>query len=115
MAGIANLSIDAGATFTSDVLVQNDDGTAFDLTGYTAQGKMSQGYSATYQRVYFDITIYQTDGIVTISLNPATTAQLEDGRWVYDVEITNVADSTVTRVVEGIITVYPGVVSTYNP
>jgi hypothetical protein len=115
MAGIANLSIDAGATFTSDVLVQNDDGTAFDLTGYTAQGKMSQGYSATYQRVYFDITIYQTDGIVTISLNPATTAQLEDGRWVYDVEITNIADSTVTRVVEGIITVYPGVVSTYNP
>ena len=93
MAGIANLSIDAGATFTSDVLVQNDDGTAFDLTGYTAQGKMSKGYSVTYERVYFDITIYQTDGIVTISLNPATTAQLEDGRWVYDVEITNVADS----------------------
>lgn len=115
MAGIANLSIDAGATFTSDVLVQNDDGTAFDLTGYTAQGKMSKGYSVTYERVYFDITIYQADGIVTIALDPATTALLEDGRWVYDVEITNTADSTVTRVVEGIITVYPGVVSSYNP
>jgi hypothetical protein len=34
---------------------------------------------------------------------------------VYDVEITNIADSTVTRVVEGIITVYPGVVSSYTP
>jgi hypothetical protein len=114
MAAIANLSIDAGATFTSDVLVQNDDGTAFSLTGYTAQGKMSKGYSVTYERVYFDITIYEADGIVTIALDPTTTAQLEDGRWVYDVEITNTADSTVTRVVEGIITVYPGVVSTYN-
>jgi len=111
MAGIANLSIDAGATFTSDVLVQNDDGSAFDLTGYTAQGKMAKGYSTTYERVYFDITIYQADGIVTIGLDPATTAQLEDGRWVYDVEITNIADSTVTRVVEGIITVYPSVSS----
>ena len=114
MAGIANLSIDAGATFTSDVTVQNDDGTAFDLTGYTAQGKMSKGYSNTYERVYFDITIYTADGTVTIALDPVTTAQLEDGRWVYDVEITNIADSTVTRVVEGIITVYPGVVSPYT-
>lgn len=115
MAGIANLSIDAGASFSSDVLVQNDDGSAFNLSGYTAQAKMSKGYSVTYERVYFDITIYEADGIVTIKLNPATTALLEDGRWVYDVEITNTADSTVTRVVEGIITVNPSVVSTYNP
>lgn len=111
MAAIANLSIDAGASFSSDVDVQNDDGSVFDLTGYTAQGKMSKGYSTTYERVYFDIVVYEADGIVTIKLDPAATSQLEDGRWVYDVEITNTADSTVTRVVEGIITVYPSVSS----
>ena len=115
MAYIANLYLDAGASFSSDVTVQNSDGTAFSLANHTAQGKMSKGYSNTYERVYFDITVYEADGIVTIKLDPATTALLEDGRWVYDVEITNNLDSTVTRVVEGIITVYPGVVSTYTP
>lgn len=115
MAYIANLYLDAGASFSSDVTVLNSDGTAFNLANHTAQGKMSKGYSNTYERVYFDITIYEADGIVTIQLNPATTALLEDGRWVYDVEITNTLTSTVTRVVEGIITVYPSVVSPYNP
>lgn len=115
MAYIANLYIDAGASFSSDVTVLNSDGTAFNLANHTAQGKMSKGYSNTYDRIYFDITVYEADGIVTISLDPATTAQLEDGRWVYDVEITNTLTSTVTRVVEGIVTVYPGVVSSYNP
>jgi hypothetical protein len=111
MARIENLSIDAGASFSSNVTVKNTDGTAFNLTGYTARGKMSKGYSNTHERVYFDITVYATDGIVTIALNPATTVQLEDGRWVYDVEITKTSDSTVTRIVEGIITVYPSVSS----
>ena len=115
MAYIANLYLDAGASFSSDVTVQNSDGTAFNLANHTAQGKMSKGYSNTYDRVYFDITVYESDGIVTISLDPATTAKLEDGRWVYDVEITNTLTSTVTRVVEGIVTVYPSVISPYNP
>tara|TARA_B110000503_G_C7020956_1_gene359754 strand:- start:531 stop:872 length:342 start_codon:yes stop_codon:yes gene_type:complete len=112
MAVIANLLIDAGASFSSDVNVNNDDGTPFDLTGYTVRGKMSKGYSSTNTRVFFDITLYEADGTVAISLDPTATAQLEDGRWVYDVEITNPADSTVTRIVEGIITVFPSVSST---
>jgi len=115
MAYIANLYLDAGASFSSDVTVLNSDGTPFNLANHTVQGKMSKGYSANYQRVYFNLTVYEADGIVTIGLEPSVTKQLEDGRWVYDVEITNTLTSTVTRVVEGIITVYPSVVSTYNP
>jgi hypothetical protein len=115
MAYIANLYIDAGTSFSSDVTVQNSDGSIFNLANHTAQGKMSKGHSNANARINFDITVYENDGIVMISLTPAITAQLEDGRWVYDVQITNTVDSTVTRVVEGIITVYPGVVSTYTP
>jgi hypothetical protein len=109
MASIANLQIDAGASFSSDVDVLDSDGNIFSLVGYTAEGKMSKGYSETYPRVYFDITVYEADGIVTISLAPTDTIQLEDGRWVYDVQITETATGAVTRVVEGIITVYPSV------
>ena len=109
MAGIANLSIDAGASFSSDVDVVNDDGTAFDLTDYTVTAKMSKGYSTNYEKVNFTVIKYPLEGIVTIELNATTTSQLEEGRWVYDVKASHNSDSTVTRLVEGIITVNPAV------
>jgi len=109
MAAIANLTIDAGASFSSDVDVLTDDGGIFSLVGYTAEGKMTKGYSETYPRVYFDIAVYENDGTVTISLDPTDTIQLEEGRWVYDVQITETATGDVTRVVEGMITVFPSV------
>ena len=37
MAAIANLRIDQGASFSSDVTVTNSDGDVVDLTGYTTE------------------------------------------------------------------------------
>ena len=107
MAAIANLRIDQGATFNSDVTVTNDDGTAFDLTGHTASAKMAKGYASTHTRTIFTTAVNTATGVVTISLNADQTNGLEEGRYVYDVEIVKTSDSTVTRVVEGIVTVYP--------
>ena len=107
MAAIANLRIDQGATFNSDVTVTNDDGTVFDLTGHTASAKMAKGYASTHTRTIFTTAINTSTGAVTISLNADQTNGLEEGRYVYDVEIVKTSDSTVTRVVEGIVTVYP--------
>ena len=45
MAAIANLTLDQGATFNSDVTVKDANGNAFNLTGYTASAKMAKGYS----------------------------------------------------------------------
>ena len=39
MAAEANLRIDQGASFSSDVTVTNSDGAAVDLAGYTAEAK----------------------------------------------------------------------------
>ena len=44
MAAIANLRIDQGTTFSSNVTLAGNDGTAFDLTGHTAAAKMAKGY-----------------------------------------------------------------------
>ena len=57
MAAIANLSIDQGATFTSDVTVKDANGNAFDLTGYTARAKLAKGYQSTQTRQDFTTTI----------------------------------------------------------
>ena len=112
MAARANLILDRGTTFSSDVTVTDTDGTAFDLTGYTAATKMALGYASTRTRVTLTTTINgdPTTGIITISLTADQTKTLEaPARYVYDVEITKTSDSTVTRVIEGIITVSPDV------
>ena len=50
MAAIANLTIDQGATFNSDVTVKDSNGNPFNLTGYTASAKMAKGYQSTKTR-----------------------------------------------------------------
>ena len=110
MAAIANLTIDQGATFSSDVTVKDANGNAFDLTGYTAVAKMAKGYNSTRTRTTMTTTINAdpTTGIVTLSLTATETAALDaPARYVYDLEITSGA--TVTRVIEGIINIRPNV------
>ncbi len=112
MAATANLQIDRGATFSSDVTVTDTDGSAFDLTGYTAAAKMAKGYASTQTRVTITATINNdpTTGVITLSLTADQTKALDaPARYVYDVEITKTSDSTVTRVIEGLITINPDV------
>lgn len=110
MAAIANLTIDQGASFSSDVTVKDANGNAFNLTGYTAAAKMAKGYQSTKTRTSFTTAITTpTSGVVTLSLTPAQTTALDAERYVYDLEITLTSTGAVTRVIEGIITVRPQV------
>jgi len=111
MAAIANLTLDQGATFNSDVTVKDANGNAFNLTGYTASAKMAKGYASTRTRTTITATVSgdPTTGIVTLSLTADETSNLDAERYVYDLEILQTSTSTVTRVIEGIITVRPSV------
>jgi|TARA_B100001245_G_scaffold110000_1_gene80374 hypothetical protein len=109
MAAIANLTIDQGATFSSDVTVKDAQDNAFNLTGYTASAKLAKGFASTRTRTNMTTSIATdaTTGVVTLSLTATETAALDAERYVYDLEITSGA--AVTRVIEGIITVRPQV------
>ena len=112
MAAIANLRIDQGATFSTDVTVSGTDGSPFNLTGYTAAAKMAKGYASTRTRTALTTAIAtdRSTGVITLSLTANQTNALDaPARYVYDVEITETSDSTITRVIEGIITVSPSV------
>ena len=111
MAAIANLSIDQGASFSSDVTVKDANNNAFNLTGYTAAAKMAKGYASTRTRTTITATISgdPTTGVVTLSMTAADTASLDAERYVYYLEITQTSTGTVTRVIEGIISVRPQV------
>ena len=111
MAAIANLSIDQGSSFSSDVTVKDANNNAFNLTGYTAAAKMAKGYASTRTRTTITATISgdPTTGVVTLSMTAADTASLDAERYVYDLEITQTSSGQVTRVIEGIISVRPQV------
>jgi len=111
MAAVANLRIDQGASFSSDVTVTNSAGDAIDLAGYTAEAKLANSYgSSTYTQFTTTIATDTSTGVISIALTDTQTSALNaPARYVYDVYITKTSDSTVTRVIEGIITVNPKV------
>ena len=111
MAAIANLTIDQGATFSSDVTVKDANNQPFNLSGYTGAAKMAKGYASTRTRTSLTSVIATdaTSGVVALSMTAAQTAALDAERYVYDVEITQTSTGTVTRVIEGLITVRPNV------
>lgn len=109
MGAAANLYIDQGSTFSTTVYVKNDNETAFDLTGHTAAGQIRKSYSSsTAVDFTLEIADPSTLGQINASLTATQTATLEEGRYVYDIEVTSTS-GTVTRVLEGIITVSPQV------
>lgn len=111
MAAVANYVIDQGTTFSSAVTVKGNDGNPLDLTGYTASAKMALGYTSTRTRTTITTTFDadRTTGVITLSLTATQTAALDaPARYVYDLDIT-ASDSTVTRIIEGLITVRPNV------
>ena len=111
MAAIANLRIDQGASFSSDVTVTNSAGDVVDLTGYTTTAKMAKSYGASSSvTITSALASDPTTGVVELTLTDTQTAALDaPSRYVYDVYITQTSTSTVTRVIEGVITVNPKV------
>jgi len=109
MATISNLFIDQDADFTTTVTVNDSNGSALDLTGYTALAMIRKTYQSSTATTFTSAFVSpRTTGQITISLTDVQTAALEDGRYVYDLVITD-ASGIKTRVVEGIATVSPSV------
>lgn len=106
MAIKANLVVDQGSSFSATIDVTNVNGTVFNLTGYTVAAQMRKNYTSS-TAVTFSATHNGIGGAITLSLLPATTTTIEPGRYLYDVEITS-SGSSITRIVEGIVTVTPG-------
>jgi hypothetical protein len=107
MATVYNLAIDQGTTYSVTVTVSDNTGTARNLTGYTGRAQLRKSYY-TNSNTAFTVAISNPgEGEVTLSLTATQTSALKAGRYVYDLELVANATSTVERIVEGIVTVYP--------
>ncbi len=108
MAEFVELLIEAGTTYSNEITVREDDGTAKNLTNFTANSQLRKSY---YSSTATDFTMTVTNaanGVITMSLSAANTANLRAGRYVYDVELTD-NQGIVTRIFEGIAVVLPNV------
>ena len=101
----ANITIDQGSSFTTTINLTDDAGNVLDLTGYSANSQIRRWYTSN---TAVDFTTALANGVITLTLTSNTPANLVYGRYVYDVKLTDPAN-TITRVVEGIVTVTPGV------
>jgi hypothetical protein len=106
MATKANLVIDQGTDFLTTITLTDDEGIAVDLSNYTGAAQIRKYYTSS-NAVNFTVTANST-GVVTISLSSAVTNTIDYGRYVYDVELTDQANQ-VSRIMEGLVTVTPGV------
>ena len=108
MAVYSDISVDQGADFSAEVVVDDSDGTLANLTGYTVAGQIRKTYSSL-TAINFVATVNDaTGGTISLSLVDSVTNTMKAGRYVYDVEILAASGSR-TRVLEGQVEVTPGV------
>lgn len=107
MAIKANLVVDQGTTFSATIDLTDASNNVFNLTGYTVAAQMRKNYASS-TAVNFVGSHSSVGGEIFLSLTANTTSTIEPGRYLYDVEITS-SGGNITRVVEGIVTVTPGI------
>ena len=107
MANTKNIDIDQGTTFTDYVRYLDNNNAGISLADYIVSSQMRRSYYSANAITITASIVDSANGNVQISLSADITANIKAGRYVYDVEAKS--NTKVARVVEGIITVYPGV------
>ena len=114
MAAKANIIVDQSTTFNTTLDLTDDYDRPIDLTGFTAEAQIRKWYTSS-NVVSFDVSLPNAaNGQIQLALSANTTKNMAYGRYVYDV-ITIDGSGTVTRVVEGILTVTPEVTTVVYP
>lgn len=106
-----NLVCYQGASFDYS-LTWRTNGTAVNLTGYSARMQVRESYDSGTAVVSITagtgITLGGTAGSIILELGPTTTAGVPSGQYVYDLELIT-SGGYVTRLLEGNFTVDPEV------
>ena len=108
-AGKHNFTLEQGSTFDREITVQ-ENSQALNLTGYSARMQMRSTHDSSSIALTFTAAIASpaSNGKINLGATATATAAVEEGIYVYDLEIESSA-GTVTRILEGTITVTPEV------
>jgi hypothetical protein len=110
-AGYQEIFLEQGASFNTSITLDDVYGEAYNLQNYSAFSQIRKSYYSSNATATFSTIVNGALGVITLSLNAPTTANIKPGRYLYDVLIyskTDAANNTI-RVLEGTINVTPSV------
>ncbi len=108
MAGYLELQIDQGASYNTTITLYEANGAVRNLATTNVSAQMKKSYQSL---TTFNFTTQVADGangVIAISMDASQTANIKAGRYVYDVKTTDL-QGYITRVLQGIVVVDPGV------
>jgi hypothetical protein len=109
LADFVELIIEQGATFSTEVSITDANGDGKNLLDYVVRSQIRKSYYST-SVINFEIFVDSpSDGLITMEISAANTANINPGRYVYDTVIEQTSTGIVTRIFEGIVTVLPSV------
>ena len=111
-AGIYNFIMDQGSTYTVQMVYQDPNGNPINLTGYTAKMQLRLQYGDPVAALTLTtggggIVIDPLIGTINITATDEQTLALEPTFYVYDLDL--IDGGTITRLIQGQITVRPEV------
>jgi hypothetical protein len=109
-----NFFVYRGATFSEQIEWKDENGVAIDLTGFTARMHMRDTLEATTPFLTLTtenggITLGGAAGTVDLLASAAATSAISAPSGVYDLELVAGDGVTVTRLLEGLVTISPEV------
>ena len=108
-AGTYNFTIEQGANFTRVLSLKEND-SVMNLTGYSVASQMRSTHdSSTVVGTFTGTVTNGSGGEITLLMSNSTTGGIEEGIYVYDIEITNGTSGAITRILQGRVTVTPQV------
>lgn len=99
---VTNLILEQGATFQRNISLSDTNGMPLNVAGYTANAALKHDPDSS-NAYPFEVNL--TTGICSLRMEANATALIPEGRYFYDVLMTN--GSNTTRIVEGQIAVTP--------
>lgn len=107
MAAISNLYIDQGSDYSSVITIRSATGLPLNLTDYTAKSQIRKSYSSSQAFDFICEVINALEGKLRIILPASVNELITPGRWLYDIEITQLSTGKKKRVVEGVVIITP--------
>jgi hypothetical protein len=102
-AGTYNIKIDQGSDFSLQLTVQ-EDGSAKNLTGFSARAQMRPTIDSSTLTATFTCSITSAaNGTLTMALGNTTTDDIDVGQYYYDLEL--FTSTTSQRLIQGTATI----------
>lgn len=105
----AELTIDQGANLVTVITLTNDDNTAINVAETQFAAQIRKSYYSTNATANINVAVFgaNSSGQIALTLTADETANINPGRYLYDVQMTKA--NVTNRILEGIVTVTPRV------